>query len=389
MDPTNPSASKVITDLALAINEGLGVQDVQRLVVDKAVAALGGTSASVMMPSGEPGTMCVVATTRSEGVDEHAPPESPVAKWVVENDAPMLLLGRSGPLAHLLHRNDIRDAVCVPLRYAGQAIGALSVSNSVGRPPFGDADVELLTSIGHLAGVALRNTMLYNEASEHRERLQAVLHQLWSAQEDERRRVAADLHDGPAQSLFHIVFRVQTARKQVETDPASAVPALAQAEEAARETLAQLRAIMTGLRPMSLDDLGLVPALRSECAAMTARGRMNVEVAVFGKPRRLDRDLENGIYHVAREALSNAERHSGSAKARLAMRFDRSGMTISVEDWGEGYNAETTRASRISGRIGLTAMQERADALGISLTTRSEAGKGTLTTLRCPWRNEL
>lgn len=384
----NPDLSDVITDLALAINLGLGVNDVQRLVVEKATAALSGESGAVMMPADEPGTMCVVASNRPDGFDGADPPESPVAAWVVEHDEPMLLLGRSGPLAHLLHRDDIRDAVCVPLRYAGKPIGALSVSNSQNREPFGSADVALLTSIGHLAAVALRNTMLYNEACDHRERLQAVLHQLWSAQEDERRRVAADLHDGPAQSLFHIVFRVQTARNLVDTNADGAAGALKQAEDAARDALAQLRAVMAGLRPMSLDDLGLVAALRTECTAMSGRGRVNVEVSVSGEPRRMDQGLEVGLYHIAREALTNVERHSGSEAARMHILCERNGMTISVEDWGKGFDAETMRSARLNGRIGLAAMRERADALGITLTMISQAGQGTLTTVRCPWEHE-
>lgn len=386
-DPINSAASDVITDLALAINQGLGVQDVQQLVVEKAVAALRGSSGSVMMPGDEPGTMQLVATSRAESAGGTAPPESPVAEWVVRNDEPVLLLGRSGPLAHLLHREDIRDAVCVPLRYAGRAIGALSVSNSDGRAPFDESDVALLTSIGHLAAVALQNTMLYDKGCEHRERLQAVLHQLWSAQDDERKRVAADLHDGPAQGLFNIVFRLQTARKQVECDPSRALPALVQAEEAARDTLAQLRSVMAGLRPMSLDDLGLVPALRNECAAITARGRVNVQVTVTGETRRLSSNLETGIYHIAREALINVERHSASKEACLEMRFARGALTITVEDWGKGFGADTARSARTAGRIGLAAMRERADALGITLTTISEAGKGTLTTVRCPLKD--
>jgi signal transduction histidine kinase len=330
--------------------------------------------------------MWMVATTRTEGIGDGVPPESQVAAWVVEHDEPVLLMGRSGPLAHLLHREDIRDAVCVPLRYAGKAIGALSVSNSLNRRPFADTDVALLTAIGHLAAVALQNTVLYNEASEHRERLQAVLHQLWTAQEDERRRVAADLHDGPAQSLFNIVFRVQTARSLVESNPAGASAALKQAEEGARDALAQLRAVMSGLRPMSLDDLGLVPALKTECAAMTARGQVSVDVSVSGEPRRMEGGLEIGLFHIAREALINVERHSESGKARVDIQCDQAGMTIAVEDWGKGFDAETMRAARQRGRIGLAAMRERADALGITLSMISQAGKGTLTTLRCPWK---
>ena len=110
-DPTTPFAFDVITDLALAINQCLGVEDVQHLVVEKAVAALRGSSGSVMMPADEPGAMVVVATIgRNGAIQREVPAESPVAEWVVRHDEPMLLMGRSGPLAHMLHREDITDA---------------------------------------------------------------------------------------------------------------------------------------------------------------------------------------------------------------------------------------------------------------------------------------
>lgn len=384
MDGVSP-ASRVIADLALVMNQGLDVRDVQALVVEKAVAALSGSAGSVMMPEDDPARMRVLAGIGLNGSEDAAPPESHVARWVVENDQPVLLIGRTGPLAHLLHRADIRDAVCVPLRYAGAPIGALSVSNSVGRPPFDENDVALLTAIGHLAAVAVRNTDLYNEAREHRERLRAVLRRLWTAQEDERRSVAADLHDGPAQALFNIVFRLQTARHQTQADPAHVSESIEQAELAARDTLAQLRAIMAGLRPMSLDDLGLVPALCSEASAICARGRVHVDVDVTGELRRLEPDIETGLFRIAREALSNVERHSGSAKARLEIRFDPDALRISVQDWGKGFDEATTSAARISGCLGLTALRERADTLGVHVSINSQAGQGTHITLHLPW----
>ncbi|HEY3266167.1 MAG TPA: GAF domain-containing sensor histidine kinase [Armatimonadota bacterium] len=380
-----PTASRVISDLALVLNQGLDVREVQALVVEKAVAALGASAGSVMMPGDEPGAMSVLAAIGLSNSQWHNPPESPVARWVVENDEPLLLIGRTGPLAHLLHREDIRDAVCVPLRYAGRAIGALSVSNSADRGPFDEGDVALLTAIGHLAAVAMRNTMLYNEASEHRERLQTVLRRLWTAQEDERRSLAADLHDGPAQTLFNIVFRLQTARRLVETDHAQALTGLAQAEEAARDTLRQIRAIMAGLRPMSLDDLGLVPALRNEADAVNSRGRVHVDVDVAGETRRLDVELETGLFRIVRELLSNVERHSGSERAAVEIRFDPDALTMCVQDWGRGLDEGAAQAARMDGRIGLAAARERADSLGVSISVQSRTDGGTRVMVRRPW----
>jgi len=380
--PDMVPASRVLTDLAQVINQGLSVDEVHALVVEKAVAALGATSGSVLMPGEGEGPLRVVAALgRHAPAEGDDPPESHVADWVMRHDQPVLLIGRTGPLAHLLHRDDIRDAVCVPLRYAGMPIGALSVSNSEGRGPFEQTDVDLLTAIGHLAAVALQNTRLYEETRQHQERLRAVLHRLWTAQEEERRHLSLDLHDGPAQSLFHILFLLQAARRTSEK-AGLADPDLAQAESAARTTLGHVRALMAGLRPLSLDDLGLVPTLDSECAAISTRGRVRVDMRVSGTIRRLDGEVETALYRIAREALTNVEHHAESERATLQIHFAPDEVTLAVEDWGRGFDAEAARAARRAGRIGLETLRERAEALGASLDVTSVLGRGTRLVVR-------
>lgn len=370
------AASRVLTDLAQVINRGLSVEDVFSLVVEMAVSALGGTSGSVMMSGDDEEALHVVAAIGPPDGREDIPREAPVAEWVMREDQPVLLIGRRGPLAHLLRREDIRDAVCVPLRYAGAPIGALSVTNSEGRGPFTEADVAQLTSIGHLAAVALRNTSLYEEVRVHRERLRAVLHQLWTTQEQERRLLAEDLHDGPAQSLYHIVFMLQNTRHKAADAPD--IPGdLEKIEMTARATLAQVRALMAGLRPLALDDLGLVPALQSECAALKARGRVQVDVYVDGAVRRLGAMAETGLYRIAREALTNVERHARSEHATLEVRFTPEAVTLVVEDDGQGFDDDTAAVARAAGRIGLDSLHERAEALGATLEVRSIKHHGT------------
>jgi signal transduction histidine kinase len=377
--------SDIVAQIALLINQASGHTDVPRLVVEKAVKALGASSGSVMLPASDGGGMRVVAAVGAGG--EQTPrPESPVAEWVVQNDEPMLLLGRTGPLAHLLKRDDIRDAVCVPLRYTGSVIGALSVNNSVGREPFTTRDVELLTTIGHVAAVALKNTMLFEEAERRKQQLQEVLRQLWTTQEDERKRLAEDLHDGPAQGLFHIVFQLQIAKNQ--SDPKVTARHISQAETAARETLSQVRAIMSGLRPMTLDDLGLVSALKAECACIEGRGRLSVDTKISGVPRRFDRGLETALFRMTREALSNVERHADCQTADLDIAFGEDGVTVTVTDRGKGFTCDTALAARAKGRMGLTALQERAEALGIGVRVDSRIGHGTRIQMTCPWRVE-
>jgi signal transduction histidine kinase len=212
-----------------------------------------------------------------------------------------------------------------------------------------------------------------------------MLHELWAAKETERRSLASDLHDGPAQTLLHVTFQLQTARRQIGTDSTEALATLEQAEAAVRDTLAQVRAIMSGLRPMAVTELGLVSALRSECDAIAARGRVRIGLRVTGTPRDLDEARETDLYRVIREALSNVERHSGADRAELDIEYRTGGVTARVTDAGRGFDGGAERAARRAGRMGLPTMRERVEAMGGRMHVDAAPGGGARITFECPY----
>ena len=163
------------------------------------------------------------------------------------------------------------------------------------------------------------------------------------------------------------------ALAEVDELPASAHAEVARIQAVAMQTTAGLREIARGLRPPSLDDLGLVPAMRQ--LVSTAQDRQDgrtVELNLSGDPRRLPSDCELGLYRIAQEALNNADKHAGGRSIRVCLSFTHDGVVLAVSDDGRGFVRDDTDRS-----LGLAGMRERASLMGGELGVESAPGRGT------------
>ena len=193
--------------------------------------------------------------------------------------------------------------------------------------------------------------------------------------EDERRRLARDLHDGPAQSLSAALFGVDLALATLERAPDSAREELLHARELLRDALNELRAMMLGLRPRLLEEQGLGPALQA-LAGMAPLWGPNVTVAVAGQSVRLAEDVELALYRIAQEAITNARKHSAAREIRVTLEICDETVTLRVTDDGQGFPPRRIRPSAGHGE-GVPGMRERAELLGGTLQIESAPGKGT------------
>ena len=197
------------------------------------------------------------------------------------------------------------------------------------------------------------------------------------AQEEERRRLAREIHDGPAQLLNSVVLRINVCQKLVETDPARLQDELAQLKDLVRLSLQDVRKVIFDLRPMALDDLGLVPALRTFLKDFQARTGIETDFAAFGSERRLDPAFEVAIFRLVQEALTNVYRHAGAS--RVWVKVETAGgsqIKVGVRDDGSGFDPEQVRAAG-GGHFGLVGMRERTELLGGSMEIISAPGQGT------------
>ena len=206
--------------------------------------------------------------------------------------------------------------------------------------------------------------------------------QVIRSQEEERRRVARDIHDGPAQAIANIVFRAEVCERLIDTDKERAKSELKALREHIRNTLAEIRKIIFDLRPMALDDLGLAPTIRGVLDVFREEYGLFTEVAVIGKERRLEPHVEIGIFRVVQEALNNIIKHAQATSAKVRIEFATAGVTVLVEDDGKGF--EMTEGELPSGHYGIMGMRERMQLLNGKLSIKSAPRRGTRVMISVP-----
>lgn len=206
-----------------------------------------------------------------------------------------------------------------------------------------------------------------------------------SAQEDERRRVAQELHDGPVQRLVHLC-RTLDFVEEVEEVSRPVRDELAGARELTEVIVTELREILRGLRPPALEHLGLVPTLTRLVDEVGGRAGLAAELIVEGKARRLDGDLELTVFRIGQEALSNVERHAKAASVRLTLSFGADVLRLEVRDDGIGFVPDLLAGEWQVAHLGLRGMAERAQLVGGALRVTSEPGQGTAVEATLPVR---
>lgn len=194
------------------------------------------------------------------------------------------------------------------------------------------------------------------------------------AQEEERRRVSREIHDGPAQAMANIVFRAEVCERLIDIDVIRAKKEITDLREQVRMCLKETRKIIFDLRPMTLDDLGLIPTMKRFLDAVKERSDIISEVRVLGTERRLDSYVETGLFRIFQEAITNVEKHAKASIISLVIEFRSDVLLATIEDNGQGFDTADNFGSESFGLLG---MQERVNLLNGELTIKSELTVGT------------
>jgi len=205
------------------------------------------------------------------------------------------------------------------------------------------------------------------------------------AQEEERKRVARDIHDGPAQSVANLVLQVEYCQKLLEIDPSKVGEELEQLKYLARGNLEDIRKIIFALRPMDLDDLGLVPAVKRYLYEFEKTNRIAVDLQVTGSERRYASPLEIAVFRIIQEALNNVVKHSKASKVQVMIETQPDFITALVRDNGIGFNLDEEGGED---SFGLHGMKERTAMLNGEFQISSVIDKGTEVFVRIPVREE-
>jgi two-component system, NarL family, sensor histidine kinase DegS len=207
------------------------------------------------------------------------------------------------------------------------------------------------------------------------------------AQEEERKRVAREIHDGLAQSLANVVLRTEiTEMMLTRQEYVSVKEELHDLKTQLRSGLEEVRKIIFNLRPMALDDLGLVPTLRKFVQDFEDKHKIRTQFDVIGREIRLPSAMEVAIFRLSQEAFSNVQKHAKATFVTLEITFQKTAVKITVQDNGEGFELE--RVSKNGNHFGLMGMQERLELLEGHMEIDSQKGTGTKVTLLIPINQE-
>ncbi len=209
----------------------------------------------------------------------------------------------------------------------------------------------------------------------------AGIEMIVTAQEAERQRLSRQMHDGPAQALSNFILQTEIAMRLLDVDPAQARDELGNLKTSAMGTFQKVRNFIFELRPMMLDDLGLIPTLRRYSDAFKEQAGLDVSVTVTGTERRLEPYLEVMIFRAVQELLGNASRHSQATLIKVQVDLGNELIRVSVEDNGKGFSAETLKDSS---NLGLKLIRERAEMLGGNFEIDSAAGSGARISFTVP-----
>ena len=263
---------------------------------------------------------------------------------------------------------NMRSFLGVPIVARGRVIGAFYLTDKQGGGSFSVEDEDRIALLAAHAAVAIENAALL-EASRT------------AALADERDRMARELHDALNQSLFGLTLTSRAAASHLTSDPGRAADELDEVQKLARQALAELREVVTGLRTSDLRRDGLVAAIRSDVALLDRVHDADVSFQ-FSGDLGVDDVVEHEIYRIVQEALTNALRHAQADDVVVRLTAGSDATVVEISDDGSGFEPDALGIR--SHRLGLTSMEERATAVGGTLEIDSGPDAGTTVRLRVP-----
>ncbi|MBI4319636.1 MAG: GAF domain-containing protein [Chloroflexi bacterium] len=290
--------------------------------------------------------------------------------------------------AACLHLGQARSALCVPLVAKQRPVGTLIAYDFHAPPTVSEVELKVLQAIVNQAAVAVENAQLYDEVQQKEVLRGQLLAKVITAQEDERHRIARELHDESAQALTALMMSLEAVEKGIPDISEAQRERLGHAKALTERALGDVRRMIWDLRPIVLDDLGLGSAVRWYAQQRLEAQDVRVDVSISGLQERLPARLETELYRILQEAITNVAKHAHTTQARIRLRRAGDWLSASVEDEGCGFRDDRTGPVAQAGcGMGLLGMRERVELLGGKFTIRSSPGKGTRIAIEVPTGN--
>jgi len=402
---------RALHDISLKITSRLDSDRVLQLVLEQATQLLKAQGGSIGVYDPETKLIYKVAHTNAEYQALVLRVGEGIAGRVVATGKPLVI----NDLQHWEGRLPLyKDAsskaiISVPLLWRGEVFGALNVVDDGQRGSFDKNDVELMKLFADLVSIAVKNAELYaqvvqlsqhleqkveqrtnqlvmarEELAQKAEQLRRLLADMVRVQEEERARIALDLHDGSNQLITGTLFEIQAAQQSIlSQQEKGAFETLETAKKLLRQIEAENRRIISGLHPPILDAQGLVPTLRWYVADCKKHLGLTCSIEVSGEPIRLSPETEVAVYRIVQESLNNVAAHAQAENVEIRIGFRSTRLFVVIEDDGVGFTVEEGLATATD-HMGLIGMRERAQSIDGQLEIDSVLGGGTRIILDVP-----
>jgi signal transduction histidine kinase len=269
----------------------------------------------------------------------------------------------------------------VPLRGRASTVGLMNLVLPGGRV-FDDRKLQILSAVGNQIGVAVERGLLFDEVVAKERSRGELLEKLLTAHEDERRRIARELHDEAGQSLTALIVNLELAVQEPSSERLRGQ--LTQLRDLAERTLGEIRRLIYDLRPSILDDLGLAAALRWYAKNLLDPRGITWTLSVSGVSGRLPAKLETVAFRLVQEALTNVLKHAEASSVTVNVAAAGRELHVRIEDNGRGFDPRRSRSGDRPGGFGLLGMQERVELVGGRWEVQSTPGVGTVVTAVLP-----
>lgn len=356
------------------------------IAVELACRLVGSRRASLMLPTSDPDELRIVA---SSGVPMTVVAEArvrlgtPVSGLVAQTHQPMLVDGRGYSTIQRVASYQTNSFISVPVLLEGTTYGVLNVADPIEGGVFQVDDLTTLQAFSRYVAQQLAFVPLQQQVQQLQDTMRQFVWRMIQTQEDERGRVAREVHDEASHALTTAIFRLDLEAVRLSPDAVEARATLSRTHDSLVECAAALHRIAFALRPRVLDDLGLGLALQSLVRQETEHDELRITLAIDGQERPLGEETELAVFRAVQEALTNIRKHARATEAWVTVTYHAAELVVTIEDDGVGIGRPTETTGRRPA-LGLVGLRERVSVFDGTLEIGVRVGGGTQLIVRLP-----
>ncbi len=367
---------ETLRQVSLQITSTLDLDQVLNLIANSVLSLVDASHVHIYTCDNSDGELRLVA-----GAGQH---RAPATATLAQPNSLAALAASSGQpqIVNRADQSSESSRAAFPLKQGEQVLGVLHIASEA-RPSFTSEDVRILSLLADQAAVALGNARLYRDVAEREERVRALMQRLAQIQDEERRLIGLDLHDGLTQLVIsaHMHLNTLNAMLAALTDGA-ARHELETSRTLIKRAIEEARRVIAELRPTMVEDFGLAEGLRQYVMDVSVAEGWQSETQIALNGIVLNPSAEAAIFRIAQEAIANTRKYSSSPSIRVELKPAHDDLLLTVQDWGCGFDLAALSDER--DQLGLVSIQERAKMLGGTCAISTAPGRGTTVSVRLP-----